>query len=50
VQVANAITYPVMVKAAGGGGGKGMRIAWNESEVREAYYLTKQGKIQELNL
>jgi len=28
VEIANQIGYPVMVKAAGGGGGKGMRIAW----------------------
>ena len=30
-----------MVKASGGGGGKGMRIAWNEKEIEEAYRLSK---------
>jgi len=36
-EVADAIGYPVMVKASAGGGGKGMRIAWDQSEVREAF-------------
>ncbi|MGF1562072.1 MAG: acetyl-CoA carboxylase biotin carboxylase subunit [Geminicoccaceae bacterium] len=35
VKVANEIGYPVMVKASAGGGGKGMRIAFNDDEVRE---------------
>lgn len=26
--------YPVMIKASAGGGGKGMRIAWNDDETR----------------
>ncbi|WAR27864.1 PCCA-like protein [Mya arenaria] len=29
--------YPVMVKASAGGGGKGMRIAWNDQECRDAF-------------
>src|SRR3546814_556357 len=34
VKVAKAIGYPVMIKASAGGGGKGMRIARSEAEVR----------------
>ena len=34
VKVAHEIGYPVIVKAAGGGGGRGMRIARNEGELR----------------
>ncbi len=31
------IGYPVMLKASAGGGGKGMRVAWNETECREGF-------------
>ncbi|MCT8997192.1 acetyl-CoA carboxylase biotin carboxylase subunit [Chelativorans intermedius] len=37
VRVAAEIGYPVMIKASAGGGGKGMRIAWNEQETREGF-------------
>ncbi len=36
-KVAKDITYPVMIKATAGGGGKGMRIAHNEKELIENY-------------
>ncbi|KAJ3191468.1 hypothetical protein HK101_007685 [Irineochytrium annulatum] len=42
VKVAKDIGYPVMVKASAGGGGKGMRIAYDEKECREAFRLSKQ--------
>ena len=35
VKIANDIGYPVMLKASAGGGGKGMRLAWNDAEARE---------------
>ncbi len=41
VRIANDIGYPVMIKASAGGGGKGMRIAWSESEVAEGFARSK---------
>jgi propionyl-CoA carboxylase alpha chain len=41
VLIANEIGYPVMIKASAGGGGKGMRIAWNDAEAREGFTLSK---------
>ncbi|MXN46111.1 acetyl-CoA carboxylase biotin carboxylase subunit [Shinella kummerowiae] len=36
-RIAGEIGYPVMIKASAGGGGKGMRIAWSEAEVRDGF-------------
>src|SRR5581483_8507559 len=36
-EIAHGIGYPVMVKASAGGGGKGMRIAHNDAELREGF-------------
>ena len=41
VKIADAIGYPVMIKASAGGGGKGMRIAHSTSEVAEGFGLAK---------
>jgi len=35
------IGYPVMIKASAGGGGKGMRIAWNGAEARDGFERSK---------
>ncbi|MGJ7037036.1 propionyl-CoA carboxylase alpha chain [Shinella sp. BE166] len=41
VTIASRIGYPVMIKASAGGGGKGMRIAWNDAEAREGFQSSK---------
>ncbi len=33
----NVVGYPVILKATAGGGGKGMRVVWSESELEKAY-------------
>lgn len=40
VEVANSIGYPIMIKATSGGGGKGMRICYNDEQVREGFVLS----------
>ena len=35
--LAKEIVYPVIIKATAGGGGKGMRVVWNESEIEKAF-------------
>jgi len=41
VKISNEVGYPVMIKASAGGGGKGMRIAWNDDEAREGFQSSK---------
>ncbi|MDE2383336.1 MAG: acetyl/propionyl/methylcrotonyl-CoA carboxylase subunit alpha [Alphaproteobacteria bacterium] len=41
VMIAREIGYPVMIKASAGGGGKGMRIAWNDAEAKEGFALSR---------
>ncbi|MEL7149651.1 MAG: acetyl/propionyl/methylcrotonyl-CoA carboxylase subunit alpha, partial [Pseudomonadota bacterium] len=41
VKISSEIGYPVMIKASAGGGGKGMRIAWNDEEAREGFQSSK---------
>ena len=41
VKISDQIGYPVMIKASAGGGGKGMRIAWNAQEAREGFQASK---------
>ncbi len=42
VRIASDIGYPVMMKASAGGGGKGMRLAYSETDVREGFEATKR--------
>jgi len=39
LEIAHDIGYPVMIKASSGGGGKGMRICYNDDQVKEGYRL-----------
>ncbi len=41
VTISTQMGYPVMIKASAGGGGKGMRVAWNDAEAREGFKLSK---------
>ncbi|MEM9502200.1 MAG: acetyl/propionyl/methylcrotonyl-CoA carboxylase subunit alpha [Pseudomonadota bacterium] len=42
VRISEEIGYPVMMKASAGGGGKGMRLAYSEQDVREGFEATKR--------
>jgi propionyl-CoA carboxylase alpha chain len=41
VRISREIGYPVMIKASAGGGGKGMRIAWNDAEAAEGFQSSR---------
>ncbi len=41
VEIAQGIGYPVMIKASAGGGGKGLRVAWNDQEAHEGFSSCK---------
>jgi len=41
-RIAAGIGYPVILKAAGGGGGRGMRVVRTESELADAFMVTRQ--------
>ena len=37
IEIAEEIGYPVMIKASAGGGGKGIRVAWNRRDAEEGF-------------
>jgi propionyl-CoA carboxylase alpha chain len=41
VEIARGIGYPVMIKASAGGGGKGLRVAYNDKEAHEGFSACK---------
>jgi len=41
ISSANSVGYPIIIKASAGGGGRGMRIVWEESELIRNYELAK---------
>lgn len=45
VKIATKIGYPVMIKASAGGGGKGMRIAYDSKQTREGFQSAKNEAI-----
>lgn len=45
LEIANQVGYPVMIKASAGGGGKGMRIAYNDKEVVEGFQASRDEAI-----
>jgi propionyl-CoA carboxylase alpha chain len=48
-KIAAQIGYPVMIKASAGGGGKGMRIIWNDSELDENFKLCQDEALRNFN-
>ena len=42
IATAKKVVYPVMIKATAGGGGKGMRVVWNEGEMEEHWTSARQ--------
>ena len=41
ISISESIGYPVMIKASAGGGGKGIRVAWNTRDVEEGFPAVK---------
>ena len=41
ITISEEVGYPVMIKASAGGGGKGIRVAWNRKDVEEGFPAVK---------
>lgn len=42
LEIGKEVGYPIIMKASAGGGGKGMRVAWDESELAEGFRLARE--------
>ena len=49
LKMADDIGYPIIIKATGGGGGRGMRVVYDKSDLLEAIILTKTEAAQAFN-
>ena len=48
-KIAERIGYPLIVKASSGGGGKGMRVVWNESELEKNFTMAQKEAMASFN-
>ncbi len=48
-KIAERIEYPLIVKASSGGGGKGMRVVWNESELEKNFIMAQKEAMASFN-
>lgn len=49
IQKAREISYPLMIKSASGGGGRGLRLAYNEKELKQLLPLVRSEALQSFN-
>ncbi len=42
IEIAEELGYPVLLKAAFGGGGRGLRVAWNSEDVKKAFEIASK--------
>ncbi|MCX6149440.1 MAG: acetyl-CoA carboxylase biotin carboxylase subunit [Ignavibacteriales bacterium] len=41
IEIANSVGYPIIIKATAGGGGKGMRIVWEDEKLENAFQTAR---------